>query len=59
MLPAVTWGCFCVGKRPLLLQNVFKLISQEISVDLTLCIVWSHPVEEPKKQKEWAPSAGC
>lgn len=33
-----------MGKRALLLQNIFKLISQEISVDLALCNDRSRPV---------------
>ena len=35
---------FCAGKRALLLQNVLKLISQEISVDPAPHNVWSRPV---------------
>ena len=33
-----------MGKRALLLRNVLKLISQEISADLALYNVWSRPV---------------
>lgn len=43
-------GHFCVGKRALLLQNVLKLILQEISVDHALYNIWSHPALSGKRE---------
>lgn len=63
MLPAVTASVSVWAKKALLLQNVSKLILQEISADLTLYNVWSHPVVRAgdgrtPKEKQWAPSTG-